>query len=55
MSHQPKGSMCQVCSKRLDSCAGLDFSAMQVIKVYPDGTKAVKCSSFLRPDGGNPS
>lgn len=38
--------MCQVCTKRLDDCTGLDFASMQVIKKYPDGTKAVKCAAF---------
>ena len=44
-SHQPKGSMCTTCTNGSEACAALPFEAMQVIKTYPDGVKAVKCSS----------
>lgn len=43
MSCQPKGSMCISCSNGSAACAGRDFGSMPVIKVYPDGVKAVKC------------
>lgn len=43
-THQPKGSMCMGCSNGGQGCAKLPFSTMPVIKVYPDGVKAVKCS-----------
>lgn len=43
--HQPKGSMCQTCCGGSRACATLPFSSMLVIKSYPDGVKAVKCSA----------
>lgn len=36
--------MCMGCSNASPSCAKLRFEAMPVIKVYADGTRAVKCS-----------
>lgn len=44
----PKGSMCIACVQPSTTCAGLDFKAMPVLKTYPDGTKAVKCSGFSK-------
>lgn len=41
---QPKGGMCCTCRNALRDCSGLDFSAMRPVKVYPDGTVAVRCS-----------
>lgn len=47
MTHIPKGSMCLVCNNRTSkTCGSLDFAAMKPLKKYPDGTVAVKCSSF---------
>jgi len=43
--HQPKGSMCQTCFGGSRTCATLPFASMPVIKAYPDGVKAVKCSA----------
>lgn len=43
--HQPKGSMCQTCSGGSRACATLPFASMPVIKTYPDGVLAVKCSA----------
>ena len=43
--HQPKGSMCQTCCGGSRACDTLPFSSMPVIKSYPDGVKAVKCSA----------
>lgn len=44
-THQPKGSMCTNCGKGGEHCKALPFSTMPVIKTYPDGVKAVKCSN----------
>ncbi|SFB61554.1 hypothetical protein SAMN05444579_11393 [Delftia tsuruhatensis] len=52
--HQPKGSMCQTCSGGSQTCATLPFATMPVIKAYPDGVKAVKCSAH-QPAAGAPS
>jgi len=43
--HQPKGSMCQTCCGGSRACAALPFASMPVIKAYPDGVQAVKCSA----------
>lgn len=43
--HQPKGSMCQTCTGGSRACAALPFASMPVIKAYPDGVLAVKCSA----------
>ena len=43
--HQPKGSMCQTCCSGSRACAALPFASMPVIKAYPDGVLAVKCSA----------
>lgn len=51
--HQPKGSMCQTCSGGSRACATLPFASMPVIKAYPDGVKAVKCSAH-QPAAGAP-
>lgn len=48
MNCQPKGSMCMRCSNGSAACGQLDFSSMPVIKVYPDGVKAVKCADHQR-------
>lgn len=32
------------CSNNSAACGQRDFGSMPVIKVYPDGVKAVKCS-----------
>jgi hypothetical protein len=42
----PKGSMCGACLHRERDCSHLPFTAYPVIKVYRDGTKAVKCAGF---------
>ena len=47
MTCQPKGSMCMGCRNGSAACGQLDFGSMPVIKVYPDGVKAVKCSGHL--------
>lgn len=43
--HQPKGSMCQTCCSGSSACAALPFASMPVIKSYPDGVQAVRCSA----------
>ncbi|SDZ49467.1 hypothetical protein SAMN05421547_12875 [Delftia lacustris] len=43
--YQPKGSMCQTCCGGSHTCATLPFATMPVIKAYPDGVLAVKCSA----------
>lgn len=48
--HQPKGSMCAACQHAARDCSALPFGQMPVIKRYPDGAKAVRCSSFARRD-----
>lgn len=45
-SYQPKGSMCAACQHAARDCSALTFGQMQVVQRYPDGTLAVKCSSF---------
>jgi hypothetical protein len=45
MTYQPKGSMCMSCTRKFEVCK-FDFSKMKVIKVYPDGVKAVKCEHY---------
>lgn len=47
-THIPKGSLCAACVQPITTCAGLNFKAMPVIKTYPDGTKAVRCSAFMK-------
>lgn len=47
-THIPKGSMCAVCTRPSLKCAQLPFETMTVIKVYPDGTKAVRCTGFAQ-------
>lgn len=44
----PKGGICASCKDRLSDCEALPFHTMQVIKRYPDGTKAVKCNQYKR-------
>jgi len=53
--HQPKGSMCQTCCGGSRACATLPFASMPVIKAYPDGVKAVKCSAHQPTTPRNPS
>jgi len=45
-NHQPKGSMCAACKFSTCDCSKLQFDKMPVLKKYPDGTKAVKCTEF---------
>lgn len=52
--HQPKGSMCQTCCGGSRACAALPFASMPVIKAYPDGVLAVKCSAH-QPTARAPS
>ncbi len=52
--HQPKGSMCQTCCGGSRACAMLPFASMSVIKAYPDGVLAVKCSAH-KPAACSPS
>ena len=47
MTHQPKGSMCISCGNANASCASRPFASMPVIKTYPDGVKAVKCTGHV--------
>lgn len=51
MTYQPKGGMCATCRNIKRDCSGLPFASMPVIKVYPDGTKAVKCKEWERKNG----
>lgn len=46
-THFPKGGMCMTCSSPRASCGTLPFDTMPIIKTYPDGTKAVKCSGYI--------
>lgn len=46
--HQPKGGMCMTCTHRRSDCSGLKFHDMPVVKVYPDGTRAVRCTRHQR-------
>lgn len=36
------------CAQPRTECGKLNFNAMQVIKTYPDGIKAVRCTSFSK-------
>ena len=45
-TYQPKGSMCMNCKNASKACGNLPFSTMQILKRYPDGTAAVKCSNY---------
>jgi len=46
--YQPKGGMCMTCAHRHDDCSHLPFRDMPVVKVYPDGTRAVRCLQHQR-------
>jgi predicted Fe-S protein YdhL (DUF1289 family) len=46
--HQPKGGMCMSCTHRHDDCSHLPFRDMPVVQVYPDGTRAVRCTRHQR-------
>ena len=48
MTTIPKGGLCKVCRHIASDCSGLAFSSMRVIKIYSDGTKAVKCTKLDR-------
>lgn len=48
MTHQPKGGMCMTCAHLHSDCSGLKFHQMPVVKTYPDGTKAVRCTFHSR-------
>ncbi len=48
VTHQPKGGMCGACAYRLRVCDHLDFTKMQPIGKYPDGTIVVKCTEFIK-------
>ena len=51
MSYQPKYGMCATCRNIKRDCSGLQFASMPVIKVYPYGTKAVRCEKWERKNG----
>ena len=36
------------CAKFSRDCSQLDFTKMHVIKIYPDGVKAVKCTEYQK-------
>ena len=42
----PKGGLCMNCANFRRDCSQLDFAKMHVIKIYPDGVKAVKCTEY---------
>lgn len=48
ITYQPKGGMCGVCIHLSRNCGLLNFSEMQRIGKYPDGTIVVKCTDFKR-------
>lgn len=47
-THIPKGSMCMACAAPSGECKKLPFDTMPVIKTYPDGVKAVRCTGFVK-------
>ena len=49
----PKGGLCMNCAKFSRDCSRLDFTKMHVIKIYPDGVKAVKCTEYKRNEHGS--
>ena len=51
MTYQPKGGMCATCRYAKRDCSDLPFASMPVIKVYPYGTKAVRCKEWERKNG----
>ncbi len=40
--------MCAACAHPSLKCSQLPFETMPVIKAYPDGTKAVRCTEFAQ-------
>lgn len=44
----PKGGLCMNCANFRRDCSRLDFTKMHVIKIYPDGVKAVKCIEYRK-------
>lgn len=42
----PRGGLCMNCANFRRDCSRLDFTKMQVIKIYSDGVKAVKCTEY---------
>lgn len=51
LTHIPKGFMCLTCIHLHRKCNHLEFTKMQVIKVYKeDGLKEVKCTDFVREE-----
>jgi hypothetical protein len=48
ITYQPKASMCKACEHVLRDCSTLPFATYQVIKIYRDGTKAVRCGGFQK-------
>lgn len=51
ITHIPKGFMCLTCTHLHRKCNHLEFTKMQVIKVYKeDGLKEVKCTDFVREE-----
>lgn len=44
----PKGGLCVNCANFRRDCSRLDFTKMHVIKIYPDGVKAVKCTEYCK-------
>ena len=51
ITHIPKGFMCLTCTHLHRKCNHLEFTKMQVIKVYKeDALKEVKCTDFVREE-----
>jgi hypothetical protein len=47
-THQPRMAMCMGCAHKLQDCSHLDFSKMEPIREYLDGTVQVRCTGFER-------
>jgi hypothetical protein len=45
--HQPKGSMCMVCAKKLEDCSKLPFDKMRPMEKASDAVIVI-CSEFKK-------
>lgn len=47
--HQPKGSMCMVCTKKLEDCSKMQFDKMRPMDKTPDAIIVI-CSEFVKDE-----
>lgn len=48
LKFQPKGGMCQTCTRWKEDCSSLKFDEMPVISTTTDGVCIVKCLHYAR-------